>query len=141
MREGTVREIDHTADLGIEVEADTAEEVFRQAGLALFDFMVGPENVEIREEREVCVEAEGWEDLLHAWLSRLLQVFLVDGFIAKTIQVTDLGHARVKACLAGEPLDLDRHDFRTEIKAVTYHQLTLARREGGGWYARVIFDV
>ncbi len=34
---------------------------------------------------------------------------------------------------------LDRHAFRGEIKAVTYHQLML-ENSPGGWRSRVIFD-
>src|SRR2546428_11320413 len=82
MVEPLFREIEHTADIGIEVEADTAHELFRRAGLALFSLMVSLDGVETREEREEMVQAEeGWEDLLHDWLSRLLHNFLQDGFI------------------------------------------------------------
>jgi SHS2 domain-containing protein len=55
-----------------------------------------------------------------------------------TIETID--ETRLSARLAGERLDYDRHEFETEIKAVTYHQLTV-RQENGRWSARVIFDV
>ncbi len=140
MEEALFREIDHTADLGIEVEGDTVQELFRRAGLALFSLMVSPEGVGAKENREVSIEAEGWEDLLHDWLSRLLYVFLLDGFIAQTIEVTEITADRVQARLVGEKLDFDRHDFYTEIKAVTYHQLSVTCKDGL-WQARIIFDV
>jgi SHS2 domain-containing protein len=140
MSEPLFREIEHTADIGIELEADTAAELFRRAGLALFSLMVSPEGVEPREEREELVHAEGWEDLLHDWLSRLLHSFLQDGFIAARITIDELDSTHVRARLAGEKLDYERHNFETEIKAVTYHQLSLTC-EKGRWQARVIFDV
>ena len=59
MAESLFREIEHTADLGIEVEADTAGELFRCAGLALFSLMVSPEGVNACEEREETVQADG----------------------------------------------------------------------------------
>jgi SHS2 domain-containing protein len=44
-------------------------------------------------------------------------------------------------CLAhGEPLDREKHRFKTEVKAVTYHRLFVGE-EKGYWVARVIFDV
>jgi SHS2 domain-containing protein len=141
VEETLFREIDHTADLGIEVEGDTVQELFRRAGLALFSLMVSLEGVETREEREVLVEAEGWEDLIHDWLSRLLHIFLLDGFIAQTIEVTGITAERVEARLWGEKLDFERHDFYTEIKAVTYHQLSVSQSANGCWQARIIFDV
>lgn len=140
MAEPLFREIEHTADLGIEVEADTSGELFRRAGLAIFSLMVSLEGVEAREEREETVQAEGWEDLLHDWLSRLLLSFLQEGFIAATITIDDIDSTHVRARLVGEKLDYKRHNFETEIKAVTYHQLSVTC-ENGRWRARVIFDV
>lgn len=140
MAEPLFREIDHTADLGVEVEADTPAELFRRAGLALFSLMVGLEGVKPSEERAVSVEAEGWEELLHDWLSLLLRHFLQDGYIAAQIVIEAIDANHVQARLAGELLDFERHDFATEIKAVTYHQLWV-RQENDRWRARIIFDV
>jgi SHS2 domain-containing protein len=134
------REIEHTADLGIEVEADSAVDLFSCAGLALFSLMVRPEGVRARDIREEIVSAEGWEMLFHEWLSRLLHRFLQDGFVAVRISVLDIDETRIRARLTGEKLDYERHDFETEIKAVTYHQLSV-RHENDHWAARVIFDV
>ena len=140
MAEPHFREIEHTADLGIEVEADSAVDLFSFAGLALFSLMVRPEGVKARDIREETVSAEGWEALFHEWLSRLLHCFLQDGFIAVTISVLDIDETHIRARLTGEKLDYERHDFETEIKAVTYHQLSV-RQENDRWTARVIFDV
>jgi SHS2 domain-containing protein len=140
MAEPHFREIEHTADIGIEVEADSAADLFSCAGLALFSLMVGPEGVKAREAREETISAESWEALFHEWLSSLLHRFLQDGFIATTITVLDIDEAHVHARLTGEKLDYDRHDFETEIKAVTYHQLSV-KNENDHWTARVIFDV
>lgn len=140
MTEPLFREIEHTADLGIEVEADTPQELFRRTGLALFALMVSLEHVETREERAQVVQADGWEELLHDWLSSLLRQFLQDGFIAASITIDEIDATRVHARLAGEKLDYNRHAFETEIKAVTYHQLAVQQQDGR-WRARVIFDV
>ena len=140
MAEPLFREIEHTADLGIEVEADSAADLFSCAGLALFSLMVRPEGVKARDVWEVTVSAEGWENLFHTWLSHLLHRFLQDGFIAVTITVLEIDATHVHARLTGEKLDYERHDFETEIKAVTYHQLSV-RNENDHWTARVIFDV
>jgi SHS2 domain-containing protein len=140
MAEPLFREIEHTADLGIEVEADTPQELFRRAGLALFSLMISLDDVEVREEREEIIEAEDWDELLHDWLSSLLHQFLQDGFIAAAIAIDEIDSTHVHARLAGEKLAYDRHAFETEIKAVTYHQLSVTC-ENDHWRARVIFDV
>ena len=140
MTEPLFREIDHTADIGIELEGASAHELFRRAGLALFSLMVNLEQVASRQERRQEVYAESWEDLLHDWLSRLLSDFLQDGFIAREIVIDEISPTHVRARLVGEILDYDRHEFETEIKAVTYHQLGVTH-EADRWRARVIFDV
>lgn len=140
MAEPLFREIEHTADVGVEVEAGDPAELFRRAGLALFSLMVDLETVQARAERFITVQADGWEDLLHDWLSRLLNDFLQDGFIAVAITVEEIGSTHVRARLGGEKLDYDRHGFETEIKAVTYHQLAVTQ-ENGQWRARIIFDI
>ena len=134
------REIEHTADVGIEVEADTAADLFCCAGRALFSLMVNLAHVQPREERLVSVQAEDWEELLHDWLSHLLREFLQDGFIAAQITIETIDDMQLRARLAGEKLDYDRHEFETEMKAVTYHQLAVTH-ENDRWRARVIFDV
>lgn len=54
--------------------------------------------------------------------------------------IDEIDSAHIRARLIGEKLDYDRHEFETEIKAVTYHQLSVTC-ENGRWRARVIFDV
>lgn len=140
MAEPFFREIEHTADLGIEVEADSPAELFSCAGRALFSLMVNTQQVQMREERRLSIQADGWEDLFHDWLARLLREFLQDGFIAATVTIEEIDSTHLHACLTGEKLDYDRHEFETEIKAVTYHQLAVTC-DHECWRARVIFDV
>ncbi len=102
MAESLFREIEHTADLGIEIEADTADELFRCAGLALFSLMVSPKGVNACEEGEETVQAEGWEDLLHDWLSRLLYRFLQEGFIGRVMPLSLAVGQSLSLAVAGE---------------------------------------
>jgi SHS2 domain-containing protein len=47
---------------------------------------------------------------------------------------------QIVAQLQGEPYDSDKHQLKTEIKAVTYHGLSVEKTVRG-WKAKVIFDV
>lgn len=134
------REIDHTADVGIIVEAATPSALFEKAGLALVALMVGPAGLEARERRTVAVEAEDWTELLHHWLTELLGLFCADGFVAADVSVDRIEPTRVRGTLWGEKFDRSRHEFHGEIKAVTYHELAVGS-DDAGWQARVIFDV
>lgn len=136
----TLREIEHTADLGFEITAGEPATLFAAAGEALYDFIADLREVEMREEVAISVAAEGLEELLHGWLCELLAQFNVNGFLGKRCEIVRIDEAHVEGRLKGEKLDLQRHRFHTEIKGVTYHGFKLWQ-EDGAWHARVIFDV
>src|SRR5213078_319999 len=124
-----VREIEHTADLGLEVEAPSLPLLFERAGLGMLGLMIDLAAVEPRERVAIALGAEDREALLHDWLQHLL-VRLQAGPFA-------VSERAVRAWGAGERVDRARHHFYTEVKGVTYHQLAL-RETAGGWWARII---
>ncbi len=136
----TYWQIEHTADLGIEVEAADLPGLFSSAGEAFYGLIADASGIEEREEISVSATGEGWEDLFHAWLCELLAQFNLKGFVGKRCAVAKIVPGRVEGRIKGEKLDLKRHRFYTEIKGVTYHGLKVWQ-ENGTWHARVIFDV
>lgn len=134
------REIEHTADLGIEVSADGLPSLFACAGEAMFGLIADLSSIRSVDELAIAATGDGPEELLHAWLCELLAQFNVVGFVAKICNVSQVTNDRVDGVIRGEKLDLARHGFRTEIKGVTYHDFKVWR-ENGQWHARVIFDV
>jgi len=133
------REFEHTGDLGIELAAPTRGELFRRAAIALASLLVERASVSAIEEREIRVEAEADLDLMHDLLTELLSLFMVEGFIWHDASVTEADRS-LCVTLVGEPFEPTRHEFRGEIKAVTYHQLTV-ENSPVGWRARIIFDI
>ena len=93
------------------------------------------------ERGALAVEADGLAELLHDFLQALLVRLQTGAFVAAELAVHVQGTARVEAVARGEPLDVRRHGFRGELKAVTYHELAVRQAPGGGWWARVIVDV
>jgi len=134
------REIEHTADVGFEVEAPGLAELFERAGLAMLGVMVDLAGVEPRERVDITVEAEGLEELLHDFLTDLLVRVESTGFIACELALDVVDARRVRGEAAGERIDRSRHGLYGLVKAVTYHQLAVEQRDGG-WWARVILDV
>jgi SHS2 domain-containing protein len=113
--------------------------LFRRAVIALAAVFVELGEAAPRDQRSIVVEAATDADLMHDLLTELLHIFIVDGFIwcDAAVEEADRG---LRVRLRGEPFDPARHEFRTEIKAVTYHQLTVEELSDG-WHARIIFDV
>lgn len=134
------REIEHTADLGIEVTALSSRELFSAAAEALFALIADPAGIECRRRVQISATGKNLEELFHTWLCELLGSFNVGNFVAKECRITKFSETRVEGSLGGETLDLARHAFHTEIKGVTYHDFRVWE-ENGIWRARVIFDV
>jgi len=135
------REIEHTADVGFELDAPTVSAAFEAAALAMFDLMVDLTSVASR--RTDTIEVSGTtgdlENLMVRWLSELLFLHERDGIAVRSVTVRDVDRNAIAAEIGGEPIDPSKHAVRAEIKAATYHDLVV-RTEGGRWFVRVIFD-
>ena len=134
------RTIEHTADIGIEVEAETLGELFEGTAAAMFSLIADLETVRQTVEREITLEAGDLEELLFMWLNELLFILYADGLLFSGFKVKEIGEGRLIASATGEKLDPRRHRLDEEIKAATYHEMMVGRRDDG-WKARVIFDV
>jgi SHS2 domain-containing protein len=102
--------------------------------------MVEPDGVRAAEQRTLEVVAGSDDDLMHDLLADALNLFLADGFIWRDVSISERSPTTLIATFAGEAFDLNRHRLLTEIKAVTYHQLTV-ERAGEKWRARIVFDI
>jgi SHS2 domain-containing protein len=137
---GLFREFEHTADIGIIVDAETPTALFEKAALATATLMVSLDAVEVRDRRIVEVAAEGWSELMQRWLTEIVALFALGHFVPGDVTVETATATRIRAMLAGERYDPLRHEFHSELKAVTYHELAVTQ-DASGWHARVIFDV
>lgn len=137
--------LEHTADAGVRVRAATLEELFEKTAAAMYDLIADVDAVAHDLFRgaivdEIRVEALDTETLLVAWLGEVLSLGMVGGILFGAFEVRTLTETTLEARAWGKTLDARVHRFRTELKAVTYHDLSV-RREGGEWVAQVIFDV
>lgn len=130
---------EHPADVGIVAYGADLPELFANAARGMFHFMIDPDQVRATQSRPLTVEAEDLEGLLVAWLNDLLLVLNGDGFVPARFRVRAVSPTRVEASLEGEPVDPQRHRFRLDVKAATYH--TLSVKQSDGWEARVLLDV
>jgi SHS2 domain-containing protein len=136
---------DHTADLGLEIYGRTKRELFANAAFALFDVMVQdvdhPKKRGGKERGKTrTVQGADVGDLLVNFLRELLYLFNGLGRVLNRVSIMACGNKRLVAQCVVEPYNPERHLIKTEIKAVTYHQLAVEKTKAG-WKARVIFDV
>ena len=135
-----ITHIDHTADLGINVYGDTQADLFSHAALALMDFVTDLEKVCERLEKSVVLEGSYPTDLFINFLREILYLINGEGFLFRDISLDITSSGHLQALMKGEYIDLERHEIKTEIKAVTYHQAAVTQTNQG-WQGKVIFDV
>lgn len=133
---------DHTGDIGVHVQAATAEQLFEDAALALTDAITPVSGVEARLKEEIVAESPELDLLLVDWLSELLFLFETRHLLVSHADVAISSKApyRLSAVIAAEPLDAGRHPVKVLLKAVTYHGLEV-KQSGDHWEATVIFDI
>lgn len=132
-------EIEHTGDLAIEVIAGTREELFAEALAAMRRLMVDPDLICMTADRLIPVAVGDNAEALRDLLAAALNVFVIDGFIWYDAELREDEAGSLIARLEGEKFDPARHQFLEEIKAVTYHRLSV-EHTGDGWRAIVVFD-
>jgi SHS2 domain-containing protein len=133
--------IDHTADLAIEVTGRTKGELFAKAALSLMDIVVETKGTGgDGKEKALTVEGSDPADLLINFLREILYLFNGEALIIGRCEITKCDNKKLAARLFLEPYDKKKHVMKTEIKAVTYHGLSVERSQKG-WRARIIFDV
>jgi SHS2 domain-containing protein len=132
----------HTADLRFRSYGKTREECFQNAAKALASSIADPKTLTGDFSEEINLEADNLERLLHDFLSEILFRFDTETLLIKETEVTikeNKGYY-LKAALAGEHYDADKHKVKAEIKAVTYHELKVAK-VGDVWTAEVLCDI
>jgi SHS2 domain-containing protein len=133
-----------TADIAFEASGRDLAELFRDAADATMNVMI--DNIEAirrRETRRIELSNEQLDMLLFDFLQEL--IFLKDAerllLRMREIEVADKDEIHfVKATAEGETLDAKRHHQRADVKAVTLHDFSVERTDGG-WKARVLLDI
>jgi SHS2 domain-containing protein len=145
MLAGGYRFLDHMTDAFIEAYGTTLEEAFENAAKALCDTMIDLKTV--RPKREIILSAKGNDlySLLFDWLDKVMLLLVADGiamsqFSVKIKQHNNNNSYLLEGTARGEPLELDRHRYKVEVKAVTYHEMEI-KQEKGLITARFLLDL
>jgi SHS2 domain-containing protein len=140
VRTAKFEEIEHTADLGLRIYGATLDELLVNAAEGMFSLIgVATFTAGEVEERRIELQFASREDALYEWLRALLLELELHGLFPTAISLTTSSH-HLAAVVSGGRFDPARHQFFTEIKAVTRHGLRVSQNRDG-FEAEVIFDV
>lgn len=126
------RYVNHTADEGIEAEAPTLEELYKEILKGLFEW-IGADKC----DRQIELSIE-WKNEQRSLVELLEEVL----YICEEARITP---SKVEEIKIGKKIELrlcgEEKVFENPIKAVTYHRLKVEKKPDGVWFGRVIFDI
>ncbi len=134
------RILEHPADLGFEAWGETLSDAFRQSVLALMSVIVDSSTVNRAQRRPVDIQASDPEQLLVRLLSEVLFCLDAEQFVATQLVIDEMKGTALKGALIGESLDPVKHVLALDVKAITYHQLSVMEKGGMVW-AKVFVDI
>jgi SHS2 domain-containing protein len=140
---GGYRFLDHMTDAVIEAYGTTLEEAFENAAKALCDTMIDLETVRPKKEIKLSAKGNDLYLLLFDWLDKVMLLLVADRIAMSQFSVTIKQHNSsylLEGIIKGEPLELDRHHYKVEIKAVTYHEMEI-KQEKDMITARFLLDL
>ncbi|MBR2557726.1 MAG: archease [Methanobrevibacter sp.] len=114
---------DVTADIGFYSYGNSLNEAFENAGLAIFNIISDTSNISSSIEKSFEVTSEDNVSLLYDYLEELLFLHEVEFMLFSEFHVEIDEKYHLKAIIKGEPIDWNKHERKTEIKAITFHMM------------------
>jgi SHS2 domain-containing protein len=135
-------------DAIIEAYGSTLEEAFENAAMALCDTMVDLKSVVPKKEFKFSAKGNDLYSLLFDWLDQVMLLLVADRIAMSQFSVeikhhddnNNGGGYLLEGTARGEPLDLDQHHYKVEIKAVTYHEMEI-RHEKDIFTVKFLLDL
>jgi len=132
--------MNHTADLAVRVRGKTLVNLFENAAFTLFDNMAAMQNVQEKCEEKILVEGMDIQELMVNWLNHFLYIRDTRYMIFKRFEIQDMSRTFLEAAAWGEAYQPGRHEWLTDIKAATYHNLRI-EEHAGVWTAEILLDI
>lgn len=124
--------LEHVSDAYIMAYGKTLNESFEKAAMAMFEVMTDINSIEPKIENEVEVKAKDEYELLYNWLETLLIKFDIEGMLYSKFNVYEIKKKNeefvLKAKIYGEPFDINKHIPKVEVKAITFHQMEILKK-------------
>jgi len=131
--------LDHTADVRMAVHGSSLEELFLNAARGFTSLLTRESRGLPDTDLKLSLEADSIEELLVDWLRELLFYHETRGFILVSADIEELSDTTLRANLAGRTRG-PKEEPEIEIKAVTYHQLSVHKNDTG-YDVTIVFDI
>jgi len=131
-----------TADIAFEATSASLEGLFKEAANAVFDSLAEVGKVKPAVRKEIRLRNRELDKLLFDWLAEIILIKDRDEMLFNKAEVEISGDApySLEGVIWGEQIDLDKHELKNDVKAVTFHKFKI-EKEKGVWRAFVILDI
>lgn len=120
---------DVTADIGFKAYGKDLNEAFENAGLAIFNIISDTDDIDAINEISFELTSEDEVSLLYDYLEELLFYHEVEFMLFCEFHVEIDDNLHLKATIKGEAIDWDKHERKTEIKAITFHKMDVVKTD------------
>jgi len=133
--------LEHATDAFIEVTASNLKEAFIQAGNSVVETTIDRSSVKENEKKKISVTGKEIRYLLFDWLEEIIYQLITEGFAIHRFEldIKKNKEYKLEATAFGEPIDLQKHNFKMEIKAPTFHLMEIS--EGKEVKMRFLLDL
>ena len=123
---GIFSEYEASGDLGIRAQGTDLLSAVAAAAHGLVASLLPPETVRYVEVRTISAQGRDDQEMIVNFLNDMLFLIYGHRWLPKYIKTLILHENwQIEASLVGEPLAPERHHIDREIKAVTYHNLSI----------------
>lgn len=140
MAEFKVIEAGAFADYEFEAKAESIEQLFEICAMAVFDVITDLSKVSPDDQFEFEIEAENTEELLFVFLAELIYLKDVETILFCKYDIHIDGGSKLSCRVQGEHINPEKHELKTDVKAVTYHHFELKQTKDG-YSAHIILDL
>jgi SHS2 domain-containing protein len=126
---------DHTADIQVHAVGDTLEQAIREVVLAMMNVMTSSDTIRSEVSRETTLSSPDIEILIVNYLSEYLYYFDAERLLFADVSISPIQYDEkteeytITSVSYGENFDPQRHEMKTEIKAITYSFLEVIQKK------------
>jgi len=137
----SIQYLEHATDAFILVTAPSLTDAFTLAGQSVVDTTLDRKTIEEKEQRTLKVSGKDLRYLLLNWLEEVNYQLITEGFaIARfSLEISKNSTYELKSIIFGEPINLQKHHFKVEIKAPTFHMMEI--KQNGQVTMRFLLDL
>ena len=157
--------LEHMTDAIVEAYGKDMKETFANASLGLLNLMFNISNVKLEKEVKITVVGKDPYNLLYEWLEKILLLVYIDNFIVTNFkfkifrcetnpesekgssgndennkgQDSNIQKYYIECIAVGEEIDLIKHEYKLEVKSITYHEMEIKHKENA--YVKFLVDL